>query len=133
VNLYRNTAWLMDNTKMEAASFAMLGFTLHITLYFTLSLHISLLTLSLHFTSHSFDQARLKYQVSDPDAYFVHHMSMYEHVNHKAYGFADAKNKSLILAKASLHGECGSLAISKEQEYMAFIPFYGGTFYVLTS
>eukprot|EP01035_Chromulina_nebulosa_P017069 gene17069-22581_t len=30
-----------------------------------------------------FDKAHLKFQLSDPDAYFVHHMSMYEHLVHK--------------------------------------------------
>ena len=96
VNLFRNVGWLMDNTKMEAVSFNI------------------------------FDSARFKFQLSDPDAYFVHHMSMYEHVNHKKFGFEVARNKSLILAQASFRGECQNLNISKRDDYIAFIPFYGG-------
>ena len=53
VNLYRTITWYVDSTKMEAASFRI------------------------------FDTARLKFQVADPDAYYVHHMSMYEHHIHR--------------------------------------------------
>jgi hypothetical protein len=51
---------------------------------------------------------------------------MYEHQIHKTYGFAEAKNKTLILSKAAFKGECENLKISKSKEYVALIPFYGG-------
>jgi hypothetical protein len=51
---------------------------------------------------------------------------MYEHQIHKKYGFAEAKNKTLILSKAAFKGECENLHISKTKEYVALIPFYGG-------
>lgn len=74
----------------------------------------------------SFDSAKLKFQLSDPDAYFVHHMSMYEHFNHKKYGFETAKNKTLILSQAAMHGECDELILSKTKNIVSFVPFYGG-------
>lgn len=74
----------------------------------------------------SFDRAKLKFQLSDPEAYYVHHMSMFEHLIHKKYGFAEAKNKTLILSKAALAGECTHLQTSKTKEYVTLIPFYGG-------
>jgi hypothetical protein len=75
---------------------------------------------------HSFDTAKFKFQISDPDAYFVHHMSMYEHVNHKAYGFSVAQNKTLALSRAAFRGECDHLKVSKSKDTLALIPFYGG-------
>lgn len=62
----------------------------------------------------------------DPDAYFVHHMSMFEHLNHKKYGFAEAKNKTLVMSRAAFAGECDNLVISKTKEYVALVPFFGG-------
>jgi hypothetical protein len=74
----------------------------------------------------SYDKAKLKFQISDPDAYYVHHMSMYEHVLHKAYGFEVAKNKTLIMSRAAFQGECDNLNASLEENFVALIPFYGG-------
>eukprot|EP01032_Pedospumella_encystans_P012089 gene12089-14008_t len=96
VNLYRRIPWWLDSTKMEAASFNI------------------------------FDRAKLKFQVQDPDAYFVHHMSMFEHLNHKTHGFAVAKNKTLSLSRAAFAGECDNLVINKSKDYVAFVPFFGG-------
>lgn len=73
-----------------------------------------------------FDSAKLKFQLSDPDAYFVHHMSMYEHFNHKKFGFEVAKNKTLIMSRAAVEGECENLVVSKTKNIVAFIPFFGG-------
>ena len=64
--------------------------------------------------------------MSDPDAFYVHHMSMFEHLIHKKYGFAEAKNKTLIMSRAAFSGECDNLAITKSKDYVALIPFYGG-------
>lgn len=64
--------------------------------------------------------------MSDPDAYFVHHMSMYEHLNHKKHGFSVAQNKTIALSQAAFAGECDGLQMTKSKEYMALIPFYGG-------
>jgi hypothetical protein len=96
VNLYMRVKYWIDITKMEAATF---------TLY---------------------DKAKLKFQLSDPHAYFVHHMSMYEHLNHKAYGFETAQNKSVALSTSAAAGECNGLIASDSLEYVALVPFYGG-------
>jgi hypothetical protein len=96
VNLYRRVVWYLDSTKMEAASFSI------------------------------FDTSRLKFQVADPDAYYVNHMSMYEHLVHKKEGHGIAQNKTLILSQTAMKGECDNLNISKSKEYLALIPFYGG-------
>ena len=97
VNLYRKAHWWLDSTKMEAASFSV------------------------------FDAAALKFQVSDPDAYYVHHMSMFEHLIHKKFGFETAKNKTHLMSTMAFKGECvDRLAISNTTEYVALIPFYGG-------
>eukprot|EP01040_Poterioochromonas_malhamensis_P022469 gene22469-27344_t len=96
INLYRKVTWYLDITKMEAATFSI------------------------------YDKAKFKFQVSDPDCYYVHHMSMFEHVLHKAYGFEIAKNRTLTMSRAAYEGECSSLRASKENNYLALIPFYGG-------
>lgn len=97
INLYRKANWWLDSIKMEAASFSI------------------------------FDAAPLKFQVSDPDAYFVHHMSMFEHLIHKSSGFESAKLKTNIMSMEAYKGECVyNLSISSTTEYIAFIPFYGG-------
>ena len=96
VNLYRAITWYVDSTKMEAASFRI------------------------------FDTARLKFQVADPDAYYVHHMSMYEHHIHRKIGFEAAQRETLTMSKAAMQGECGNLKIRKTKEYLALVPFFGG-------
>ena len=74
-----------------------------------------------------FDAAALKFQLSEPDVYYVHHMSMFEHLIHKKYGFQIAQNKTLIMSTAAFQGECvARLAISNTTSYIALIPFYGG-------
>lgn len=73
-----------------------------------------------------FDKAKLKFQLSDPDAYFVHHMSMYEHLLHKKHGFGVAQNKTLIMSKMALKTECSGISIKNTTQYLALIPFYGG-------
>lgn len=74
----------------------------------------------------SFDKAKMKFQLSDPDAYYVHHMSMFEHLIHKKHGFETAQNKTLIMSKAAYAGECSNVKINTNQQYVALIPFYGG-------
>ena len=86
----------LDSTKMEAASFQI------------------------------FDKSSMKFQVSDPDAYYVHHMSRYEHSIHRKRGYAVAQNQTLILSNAAVLGECDNLVINPSREYLALIPFYGG-------
>jgi hypothetical protein len=68
--------WHLESTKMESASFNI------------------------------FDRSQLKFQLSDPDAYYVHHMSMFEHLLHKKYGFEAASNASRAMSLAAFHGEC---------------------------
>jgi len=53
INLYKRLIWNIDNTKMEAASFEI------------------------------FDRAHLKFQLEDHTAFFVHHLSHFEHAVHK--------------------------------------------------
>lgn len=96
INLFIKSHWWMESTKMEAASFNI------------------------------FDKSKLKFQVADPDAYFVHHMSMYEHLIHKKIGFAEAQAKTLIMSRHAMMGECSNLTISRTTEYLALVPFYGG-------
>jgi hypothetical protein len=95
-SLFMKAQWWMESTKMEAASFNI------------------------------FDKAKLKFQLSDPDAYYVHHMSMYEHFIHKKEGFDAAQNRTKILSEAALAGECMNLTVSDSEDFMSFIPFYGG-------
>ena len=38
--------------------------------------------------------------------YYVHHMSMFEHLLHKRDGFDVARNQSLVLSEAAFQGEC---------------------------
>ena len=96
INLYKKLTWRIDNTKMEAASFVI------------------------------FDHAHFKFQLEDHTAYFVHHMSMYEHFIHKKHGFKIAENKTTIMSQAAQDGECGSLVVNEDPRFMAFIPFFGG-------
>ena len=70
--------------------------------------------------------AKNKFQVVDSDAYYVHHMSRYEHFVHKSDGFEVAKNKTLIMSKAAYEGECANLRVNSHREFLAIIPFYGG-------
>lgn len=95
-NLYIKAHWWTEITKMEAASFNI------------------------------FDKAKLKFQLADPDAYYVHHMSMYEHFVHRKEGFDEAQRRTLILSKAALAGECGNLTVNDSTEFVSLIPFYGG-------
>ena len=94
--LFHTSKRYLDSTKMEAASFSI------------------------------FERSSLKFQVADPDAYYVHHMSMYEHLLHRKHGYEVAQNKTSILSYAALKGECEGLNISSSLEYLALIPFYGG-------
>lgn len=73
-----------------------------------------------------FDTSRLKFQLADPDAYYVHHMSMYEHLLHRKFGYEVAQNRTLVLSQSALEGECSNLKIRPSKEYLALIPFFGG-------
>ena len=96
INLFRHIVWYVDSTKMEAASFRI------------------------------FDVAQKKFQIADPDAYYVHHMSMYEHHIHRKLGFETAQRETLIMSKAAQKGECDNLKVRPTSEFMALIPFFGG-------
>ena len=86
----------LDSTKMEAATFNI------------------------------FDTARFKFQVVDAELYYVHHLSMYEHLLHKKFGFEVAQNQTLILSQTAMAGECNNLQITPRNGYLALIPFFGG-------
>eukprot|EP01041_Mallomonas_annulata_P009745 gene9745-20268_t len=96
INLYKRQIWWMLSTKMEEASFRV------------------------------FDKPSEKYQLENPDLYYVHHMSEYEHQLHKKYGLNHSKNLTLILSNAAYNGECKISSKSNRTDFIAFIPFYGG-------
>ncbi len=77
-----------------------------------------------------FDKARWKFQFADPDAYYVHHMSRYEHLIHKSSTFEEAKRKSELLSNAAFLGECANLTgldrVRDREPYLALVPFFGG-------
>ena len=73
-----------------------------------------------------FDKAMYKFQMIDPDSYFVHHMSMFEHHLHKKYDLETSRNKTLIMSQAAFHGECDHVKLNDRREFMAMVPFYGG-------
>jgi hypothetical protein len=96
-NLFIKSHWWLTSTKMEEASFNI------------------------------FSAAQLKFQMSDPDAFYVHHLSIFEHYIHKRSGFEAAQNATLQLSKAALRGECGSdLRINDVSNSIGLVPFYGG-------
>jgi hypothetical protein len=78
INLYRRVGWHLESTKMETASFNI------------------------------FDRAMYKWQLSDPHAYYVHHMSMFEHLIHKKYGFDSAKNSTQVMSDKAFLSECSA-------------------------
>ncbi len=111
VNLYKRVGWLLSSTKMETASFNI------------------------------FDRAHYKFQMADPNEYYVHHMSMFEHQLHKKSGFDIARNLTQQMSDRAFEGECALTGSSnsshfKEKEghlrhhghpdYLTLIPFYGG-------
>jgi hypothetical protein len=51
---------------------------------------------------------------------------MFEHLNHKKYGFEVAKNKTLVLSETAFSHECGNLTVSSQQHFLSLIAFYGG-------
>lgn len=63
--------------------------------------------------------ARFQYVFDEADkhAFFVHHLSNYEHVNHAEYGFAQAQNKTAALSSAAFLGECSALTSSATGRY----------------
>jgi hypothetical protein len=97
IDFYRRLNWFLWSTKMEEATFR------------------------------AFEKPAEKFHLENPDAYFVHHLSAFEHDLHKSRGFDYAKNQTLKLTNAAVIGECSSLS---EKEFptsmIAFIPFYGG-------
>lgn len=54
---------------------------------------------------------------ADKHAFFVHHLSNFEHVNHAEYGFAQAQNKTAALSSAAFLGECNALTSSATSRY----------------
>jgi hypothetical protein len=71
--------------------------------------------------------SKIRFQFDDPFAYYVNHMSAYEHVNRKLYGYNVSEEKTQVFSLAALHGECGrDASISLTNRVAAVIPFYGG-------
>ena len=77
-----------------------------------------------------FDAAKFAFQLEEHDAYYVHHMSLFEHEVHKYEGFGIAQEKTLEMSMAAYEGECLNLTgvrnNSSSPPYLAFIPFFGG-------
>ena len=118
VYTYITSKWYLHSTKMEQASFNI------------------------------FHEANLVFQLEDIDAYYVHHMSMYEHLVHNSANLTYAKQQSDILSKAAFYGECGAQSDINnyhstnnytnnnnnnaynngynKQSSISLIPFYGG-------
>lgn len=71
-------------------------------------------------------RASHKFQPSDPDAFFVHHLSEFEHRMHAAHGFEAAQRMTDTMARAAASGECGNLSTPGHAAYLAVVPFYGG-------
>lgn len=71
------------------------------------------------------DRAKQKYQFMDPDAFFVHHLSRFEHAVHKKEGLESAREKTLLMSTLAFNGECGSLTTVGNTSYFVVIPFYG--------
>ena len=102
-NFYKRLKWYLSSTKMEEATFK------------------------------AFEKPSLKYQLYDENAYYVHHLSEFEHRLHKKHGLAYARNQTLRLTGAAYRGECltsnltdPSLRRKHDDDYIAFVPFYGG-------
>lgn len=70
--------------------------------------------------------AKHKWQFLDPDTYFVHHLSQYEHLIHKKHGLSKAKRSTLEMSTAAFNGECSNTTRVGNLSYLALIPFYGG-------
>jgi hypothetical protein len=77
-------------------------------------------------TEEIFRRARLKFQLADHDAFYVHHMSMYEHFNHRVVGQEIAHHRAEIMSEAAVAGECSNLTVNDSEDFMSLIPFYGG-------
>lgn len=85
-------------------------------------------TLQIGTTSlHRYYMTENKYQLADEKAYYVHHMSMFEHFNHKHHGFGVASKRMLTMAEAAYRGECGALnEVNASRSFLGLVPFYGG-------
>jgi hypothetical protein len=71
------------------------------------------------------DKAHYKYQFLDPEAYYVHHMSRFEHSVHRSKGLDTAKELTLILSTNAFNNECSDLSDVGDPSYFVIIPFYG--------
>lgn len=70
--------------------------------------------------------SRFKLHFSNPQLFYVHHLSSYEHEIHDHEGIDVARKKTIELSKAARAGECQDFLASGDQQFIAFIPFYGG-------
>jgi hypothetical protein len=70
--------------------------------------------------------AHFNFQFVDDDAYYVNHMSKYEHFTRKKYGYQKSENMTATMANAAMHGECNVANIkSYHSTSLGLIPFYG--------
>jgi hypothetical protein len=66
------------------------------------------------------------FQLSDPDLYYVNHMSAYEHAVMHKHGYEVAENRTMIMSQAAILSECSSLSTISHNSFLSLIPFYGG-------
>lgn len=81
-------------------------------------------------TGEVFKSVYHRYLFANYGNYFVHHMSMYEHILTRHKGFEYAQEQVSLLATAARKGECSHKNIydfgSKNNGHIAIIPFFGG-------
>ena len=69
------------------------------------------------------------FQVANPDAYYVNHLSDYEHrLRRQTRNFTVAIEKASVLALNAFSGECRLVptVLHNGQSHLALIPFFGG-------
>lgn len=101
INLFRRVSFFPDICRAEAATFEV------------------------------YKTAKQRYIFNDSSYFYVHHMSMFEHLNHERHGFKVASDRTKVLSESAFQGECienlkHSRNFSKKLNYLTVIPFYGG-------
>lgn len=67
-----------------------------------------------------------RFQFRTPSAYFVNHMSAYEHATRRKQGYNVSESKTLMFSNAAKTGECGAVRSDYNRNTLAVVPFYGG-------
>jgi hypothetical protein len=67
-----------------------------------------------------------RFQFRSPKAYFVNHMSAFEHSVRKREGYNKSEEKTLVFSNAAKAGECSAVGTEFDQNTLGILPFYGG-------